>query len=107
MTELAREMAAQYPEKKDAAIKEGFSVKVGDSVNSCTKHPWKVALYMTVIFLIVSAPFLYSLTSNLVQKINPNLALLDGNGQPTALGMGLHAVVFLLLARLTLQLSGK
>ena len=58
---------------------------------------WLCALYVTILFLVVSMPATYKLTNALLKSV---CVLASKNGCPTICGIVVHALVFLLLLRL-------
>ena len=69
---------------------------------SSSAQKWKISLFSAVVFLIVASPFLYGLTERLFSLINLETAQ---GGCPTGLGVVLHAVVFLLITRYSMDLD--
>ena len=61
---------------------------------------WACAVVCGVIFLLISAPFTYDATDFVTTKIG--FDTVDDNGKPTIPGLILHAIVFILLARLSM-----
>lgn len=64
------------------------------------KNKWKLALYITFLFLVLSLPMTYKITSGLTMGLTA-----DVNGCPKAFGVVVHGMLFLLLTGLVL--SGK
>ena len=58
---------------------------------------WLCALYVTILFLVVSMPVTYKFTNALLKGV---CVLASKNGCPTMCGILVHALVFLLLLRL-------
>ena len=54
-------------------------------------------LVLAFLFMAVSHPKTYELTSGLVGSVLPDLELVDENGCPTMMGQVLHAVVLCVL----------
>ena len=61
---------------------------------------WSISVFSAFIFLLVVSPFTYKLTQSLLGGLLGKIA--DSNGSPTTVGILLHAVVFLLIVRLTM-----
>ncbi len=99
-----KEMAGLYPASPK---KEGFKVRLTDSSGGSCKasgsKKWKASLLAGILFLIISAPFLYKLMDGLIKKVKPELSICDEKGCPTPLGIAIHAVVFVLLTRLLMR----
>lgn len=68
---------------------------------------WMCSLYLAVLFLIVSAPVTYKLTDKLFGKLcfGKLCVLCTSNGCPTTCGLLIHALVFLLLVRLSMAMK--
>ena len=66
-------------------------------LSSCKK--WELAFIAAALFTMLSAPFTYSLTNQLTEKLNFETTL---SGGPTLYGLLIHLVVFFLLFRLVL-----
>lgn len=62
---------------------------------------WRFSLISTVIFLLVISPMTYKLTQSLFGSILGKIA--DAQGNPTWRGIVLHAVVFTLIVRLSMD----
>ena len=58
---------------------------------------WQSSFIAGVLFFIVASPFLFDLVNGVVSRFGYLVAV---GGCPTYLGLALHAVVFMLLARL-------
>ena len=54
-----------------------------------------VALLLSIIFFVVSAPFTYKLINNITSSFN--LVICDSNGLPNEIGMLIHTIIFGLL----------
>ena len=63
---------------------------------------WKISAWSTVLFLVISAPFVYGVTNALTSKVGLETSV---QGCPTTTGLVLHAVVFLLLARAMMEVK--
>jgi hypothetical protein len=57
---------------------------------------WVVVLYCIILFLIISAPFMYRFTNSLTQMVGWETSSF---GCPNSGGLILHAIVFGLLVR--------
>lgn len=63
---------------------------------------WKASLIVAVLFLIVSHPATYNLTNSILgAQVGP----LAFGGCPTKKGLIVHAIVFLLLARASMEIK--
>jgi hypothetical protein len=95
---LQQEMADRYPKQK---------LKITDALTvdcSSGTQKWKSALLLTIVFLLISSPFLYKAVDGLIAMITKSEGLIaDFYGQPTKIGMAVHAVVFFLLVRMLLR----
>jgi len=60
------------------------------------KQKWIVGLYLALLFLLISSPFMYKITGSITHKLGWTTST---NGHPNASGLILHTVVFLLLVR--------
>jgi hypothetical protein len=58
---------------------------------------WRYSIYSAILFVIVSLPVTYKLTSNLYAGI------LTKSGCPSIIGVLLHATVFLVIIRLMMN----
>jgi hypothetical protein len=67
-----------------------------EAVSSTSK--WLISLMSGFIFFIIASPFLFKLTQRFIAK-PLGLSFADSQG-PTLLGVGVHAVVFMLIVRL-------
>ena len=61
-------------------------------------------LYVTLLFLVVSAPVTYKFTNGIFKKV---CVLASRTGCPTACGLLVHAVVFALLLALGMSMKTK
>ena len=61
-------------------------------------------LYVTLLFLVVSAPVTYKFTNSIFKKV---CVLASKTGCPTACGLLVHAVVFALLLALGMSLKSN
>ena len=84
----------QEPVVEEKHVEEEKPV-VKKSKNNGNK--WLGALYVTILFLVVSMPVTYKFTNALLKGV---CVLASKNGCPTMCGILVHAVVFLLLLRL-------
>ena len=69
---------------------------------SSSAQKWKIALFSAVIFLIIASPFMYRLTSRLFGVLGVQTA---EDGCPALSGLLLHAAVFLLITRYSMDLN--
>ena len=72
------------------------------SANVCDKpyssaDKWTSSFILGILFLLLSSPFAYAITKNIV----PSIA--DSRGRPTLLGLVLHSILFVLIVRLMLN----
>jgi hypothetical protein len=58
---------------------------------------WHCALIYGLTFLIISHPTAYRFTNSLISQ--HSFVLADGAGCPTALGLFVHAIVFMFVAK--------
>ena len=65
---------------------------------------WKISFFSAFIFLLVVHPYTYKLTQKLFGGILGRIA--DTNGCPTTVGLVLHTIVYLLLVRGSMDISG-
>ena len=61
---------------------------------------WSISIFSAFIFLLVVNPMTYKLTQSIFGNMIGKIA--DQNGSPTMKGILLHALVFLLIVRLTM-----
>jgi len=66
---------------------------------SSTKK-WSISIYSAFLFLLVVNPFTYKVTQSIFGGVLGKIA--DANGNPTMVGILLHAIVFLLIVRLSM-----
>ena len=64
---------------------------------------WRYTLLTTIIFLIVVNPMTYQLTQKLFGNVLGNIA--NACGCPTYVGIAVHAVVFTLILRYTMDVD--
>ena len=69
---------------------------------SASSQKWNISFFSVLIFLIVSNPYTYMLTNMLFR---PFIGALANSGCPTTLGLAIHAVVYLLLVRYSMELN--
>ena len=97
MSALKAEMAAQYPN-------QNFRVRIGDANPSLSnKQKWNASILSGILFLIISAPFLYKIVDQVLAPLLGAQKIADEHGHPTPLGMIVHAVVFVLIVRLLMK----
>lgn len=60
---------------------------------------WRYSLYSAIVFILLSLPITYKLTSHVIPAITTK------NGCPSILGVVVHGVVFLLVIRLMMNLK--
>jgi len=63
---------------------------------------WQITLFSAVIFLLVVNPYTYQLTQFLLGKF---IGTVSTGGCPTAFGLVLHTVVYILLVRYSMELN--
>lgn len=73
---------------------------MSDTTKLSSMKKWEISLIAALLFVIVSSPFVYSLTDKVSTAIGFDTTL--GRG-PTIPGLILHFVVFLLVFRLILH----
>ena len=76
--------------------------KAASSDSSSSSDKWKYSLISSLLFLVVAAPMTYKLVDSLTKMVK--LDVVDSSGCPTMTGVVVHAVVFLLLTRLLMEL---
>ena len=81
-------------EVKPPVEEEKIKIKISSKTNG---DKWLCALYVTILFLVVSMPATYKFTNALLKGV---CVLASKNGCPTICGILVHALVFLLLLRL-------
>jgi len=62
-----------------------------------SEEKWSISVVSGLIFLLISSPFLYGLTSSLFECVG--LTLASSKGLPTNIGLLVHSVVFVLIVR--------
>jgi len=62
-----------------------------------SEEKWSISVVSGLIFLLISSPFLYGLTSSLFECFG--LTLASSKGLPTNIGLLVHSVVFILIVR--------
>ena len=90
----------QKPVVEEKHVEEEKNKK---NVSSKTNgNKWLYALYVTILFLVVSMPVTYKFTNTLLKSV---CVLASKNGCPTMCGILVHALVFLLLLRLSVNFT--
>ena len=74
-------------------------------VNLSNGEKWGVSAYLAVLFLIIACPLVFALVNKLTAPLGLNIV--NQNGAPNMIGLVLHALVFLLLVRLSMMAVGK
>ena len=64
---------------------------------------WQISFFSLFLFVLVTSSFTYKLTDRLLGGFLGKIA--DGNGAPTRVGYILHAIVYLLLVRYSMDLN--
>lgn len=67
---------------------------------SSSEEKWKISLLSAVIFFLVASPMLFRIVNAITSSIGFVLA---NDGCPTYLGLFVHAIVFMLIVRLTMD----
>lgn len=67
-----------------------------------SREKWNISFFSLVIFLVVVNPFTYSLTNSLLKSFVGPLVIA---GCPTAMGIFIHSIVYLLLVRFSMDLN--
>lgn len=83
----------------------GDCIKSASSASSETpsnNDKWRYTLYTTILFLIVSCPYVYLLVNSILGGL---FKICDKKGCPTHVGILVHAVVFTLLLRYLMELD--
>lgn len=62
---------------------------------------WQITLFSALIFLLIVNPYTYELTNSLFSKLLGPVAI---HGCPTAVGLVLHTVVYILVVRYSMEL---
>lgn len=74
-----------------------------------SRDKWVIAVMAGLLFLVLASPYTYVLTGSVGQTVGANLSNYEAsnkpNGCPTLLGLTVHAIVFLLIARLLLSIG--
>lgn len=63
---------------------------------------WQITLFSALIFLLIVNPYTYGLTHFLFSGLLGPIAY---NGCPTAVGLALHTVVYILVVRYSMDLN--
>ena len=63
---------------------------------------WNISLFSLIIFIIVVNPYTYTLTNSLLKSLVGPLIVA---GCPTATGLVIHSIVYLLLVRGSMDLN--
>ena len=69
---------------------------------STSSQKWNISLFSVLIFLLVVNPYTYGLTDYIFRSF---LGRISVGGCPTTLGLLLHAIVYLLLVRYSMDLN--
>ena len=88
------ELQQPVVEVKPPVEEEKIKIKISSKKNG---DKWLCALYVTILFLVVSMPVTYKFTNALLKGV---CVLASKNGCPTMCGILVHALVFLMLLRL-------
>ena len=65
---------------------------------------WKYSFYGAVLFFVIANPLVYKIVHTLTKPLGiPRV--LDAYGSPSQFGVALHALVYLLAVRLTMELK--
>jgi hypothetical protein len=62
---------------------------------------WKITLFSALIFILIVNPYTYELTNSIFHRIIGPVAV---NGCPTAVGLILHTIVYILIVRYSMDL---
>jgi len=65
-----------------------------------SNQKWTISLFSALIFILLSLPFVYQLTNQLLAPMG--IPTIDINGTPTLTGIIIHGVVYLLITRLVM-----
>ena len=63
---------------------------------------WQISIFSAILFYIIASPFLFNLVNSITSQFGITVA---NNGCPTSLGLFIHAIVFLLLTRLSMNFN--
>lgn len=58
---------------------------------------WIISFMAALLYILISSPFMYRLTGALFSKLG---LVIEENGCPNFIGVGIHSVVFAVLVRL-------
>ena len=72
-----------------------------DNVDNAKK--WSISLYSALLFFIIASPLLFALVNRVTNMAG--VSILNQNGCPNIIGLALHAVVFLLIVRLSMEIK--
>jgi hypothetical protein len=61
-----------------------------------------ISIYSAILFFVIASPFLFKLVNQVTVKV-AGLSIIDSNGLPNMVGLGLHALVFLLIMKVSLE----
>jgi hypothetical protein len=64
---------------------------------------WQITLFSAFIFILVIHPFTYKVTQKFLGGLLGKIA--ESNGCPTARGLALHTLVYILLVRGSMDLN--
>ena len=74
--------------------------------SSCNKpytirDKWIVSIILGMLFLILSSPFMYTITNGLLSTLGINSA--NPNGRPNIIGLIVHGIIFTLIVYLFIR----
>ena len=77
-------------------------------VKKCTKpytnkDKWIISVLSGLLFIIISSPVLYKTIDGIVYKITGVNEIIYQQGQPTAIGLILHTIVFVFVVRMLMR----
>lgn len=63
---------------------------------------WQISIFSAIVAFLVFSPFIYNLLNSLTSMVGINIA---DNGCPTTVGLLVHAVIFMLVVRWTMDMN--
>jgi len=63
---------------------------------------WGISLYSAILFLVIASPILFKLVNNLTVNF-AGVSIVNENGCPNIIGLILHALVFMIIVRLSME----
>lgn len=72
-----------------------------DEINACTYNMLIITISSTVLFAILSSPYVYKISNEKLSEYGVEIA--NNDGCPYALGILIHSILFLLLFSVTIS----